>query len=208
MDEAAQRLVPEDALPGAEERARQYAAAGERLVAAGYRRIGIDHFARPDDPLAQAAEAGALHRNFQGYTTDAASLLLGFGASAIGSLPQGYVQNETAVARWRERVAAGDFATSRGVALSDEDRLRHTIIERLMCALEVDLAAECRRHGVHPEHLAEERDAINALAQDGLGWCDGWRIGIEERNRPLVRVLCTVFDQYFRENAGRHSRGI
>lgn len=203
-----QRLIPEAALPDAEARAAQYAAASERLVAAGYQRVGIDHFARPDDPLAQAAEAGRLHRNFQGYTTDAAALLLGFGASAIGCLPQGYVQNETAVARWRERIAAGSFATSRGIAIGDEDRLRRAVIERLMCALKVDLSMECRRHGVDPAHFAEECAAIDELVRQGLGWRDGWRIGVEERHRPLVRVLCAVFDQYFREGAVRHSRAV
>lgn len=201
-----QRLIPEAALPGAAERAEQYGRAGERLVARGYRRIGIDHFARDDDPLAQAAAAGTLHRNFQGYTTDAAPILIGFGASAIGGLPQGYVQNEASIAGWRERIAAGGFATSRGIALDADDRLRRAIIERLMCDLSVDLAALCRSQGVDPAALVDESAGVDALIERGLGWREGWRVGVAERDRPLVRALCAVFDRYLGKNAARHSR--
>lgn len=201
-----QRLIPEDALPGTEERAAQYQAASAYLAANGYRRIGIDHFARAEDAMARAAEAGDLHRNFQGYTTDRAKLLLGFGASAIGSLPQGYVQNEPSIAGWRERIAEGGLAAARGIAISDDDRLRRSIIERLMCDLEVDLDAECRRHGVDPDELLAERERVDDLAREGLGWREGWRVGVAERDRPLVRALCAVFDRYLAATAARHSR--
>jgi oxygen-independent coproporphyrinogen-3 oxidase len=201
-----QQRIDEDALPGTAERAEQYCRAGDRLAAHGYRRIGIDHFARADDALTQAAAGGRLHRNFQGYTTDAAAVLIGFGASAIGNLPRGYVQNEAGIAGWRERIAAGSLATSRGIALDCEDRLRRAVIERLMCDLSVDLAALCRSHGVDPAELADEATRIDALIERGFGWRDGWRIGIDERDRPLVRALCAVFDQYLDESTIRHSR--
>src|SRR5690606_40070493 len=97
-----QRLIPEQALPDEEARLEQAEAAARTLVEAGYRRIGLDHFARPNDPLAEACAKGALHRNFQGYTVDKAPVLLGLGVSAIGTLPYGYVQNLPGVPEYRQ----------------------------------------------------------------------------------------------------------
>src|SRR5581483_958055 len=101
----------------------------------------LDHFARPEDPLARAAVRGGLRRNFQGYTADRAAVLLGIGASAIGSLPQGYVQNATKVLDYTTRMRSDVSPIARGVALSGDDRLRRAIIESLMCRLSADLPA-------------------------------------------------------------------
>jgi oxygen-independent coproporphyrinogen III oxidase len=201
-----QRQIPEQALPDTAARVAQYQAASEAIAGAGYRAIGIDHFARPEDALARAAAAGTLRRNFQGYTTDDAPVLLGFGASSIGSLPQGYVQNDATIAGWRSAIAAGQLATRRGVALGGDDRLRRAIIERLMCDLAVDLACECGRHGVEPERFAAACDAMDALAARGLGWRRGWQLGVHERDRPLVRIVCALFDAYLAPSPARHSR--
>ncbi len=138
---AHQQLIHEAALPGPAERLDQSEAAAERLLSDGYVRIGLDHFAVPEDELAVAAQEGRLHRNFQGYTADAALTLLGLGASAIGSLPQGYVQNVSQELGWRAAVSAHDLPIARGVPVTREDRFRGDIIERLMCDLQVDLAA-------------------------------------------------------------------
>jgi oxygen-independent coproporphyrinogen-3 oxidase len=142
-----QRMINEAELPGAHERWRQFAAASKQLQALGYQAIGLDHFARSDDALAKAQQQGTLRRNFQGYTTDTASVLLGFGASAIGSLPQGYVQNVSPLKDYGEAIADGRLPTARGVALNADDRLRGAVIERLMCDLRVDLGALCEEHG-------------------------------------------------------------
>lgn len=196
-----QRRISEEALPDTQVRATQYAVASDMIAAQGYRRIGIDHFARPEDPLAIAAANRALRRNFQGYTTDDAPLLIGFGASAIGSLPQGYVQNNATIAGWRESIAAGRFATRRGQTLNEEDRLRRAIIERLMCDLSVDLLAECSARGVDPAKFEAECADIDAMAAGGLGWREGWRLGVSERDRPFVRAVCAIFDQYLDRRA-------
>jgi oxygen-independent coproporphyrinogen-3 oxidase len=103
------------------------------FVGSGYRHIGLDHFARADDPLAERQLQGRLHRNFQGYTTDETVNLIGFGPSAIGSLPGGYVQNTPHTIGYRDAIMAGRPATVRGRAVTAEDRLRGRIIERLMC---------------------------------------------------------------------------
>jgi oxygen-independent coproporphyrinogen-3 oxidase len=139
---AHQKLLPGGDLPDAIARFDQQSAAGERLVSAGYVRIGLDHFAKPDDDLARALRGGQLRRNFQGYTTDRASVV-GLGASSISMLPQGYAQNASRIPEWRQCVDAGRLPTVRGLAVTPEDRLRGAIIERLMCDLSVDLASVC-----------------------------------------------------------------
>jgi len=193
-----QRLIPKQALPTSTERFVQNTIAADVIVAAGYQRIGLDHFARPHDPLA--------HRNFQGYTTDDAPILIGFGASAIGSLPEGYVQNATRVVDYREKILAGNLAAIRGRALTNEDRLRATIIERLMCELRVDLAEICGAHGVDANHFAAEFRKLNDLAEDGIIERVHDKISVPEAARPLVRTVCAVFDVFLANNGARFSQ--
>jgi oxygen-independent coproporphyrinogen-3 oxidase len=145
-----QALLPEDRLPEAVERIRQASAASAAIVEAGYVAIGLDHFARPDDPLAHSQRTGHLRRNFQGYTTDKAPTLIGFGTSSIGHLPQGYVQNASSTVAYRDAILSGRLATARGIAVTADDRLRGAIIERLMCDLEVDLERIASIYGGAP----------------------------------------------------------
>ena len=200
-----QQRLDAAALPGAGERWRQEQAIAEALVAAGYRRIGLDHYARPGDPLARAQEERRLRRNFQGYTDDPADALLGFGASAIGELPQGYVQNTPRIAAWLESVEAGSLATARGIALSDEDRLRRDLIERLMCDLRVDAAEVCRRRGLEAGALDASLARLLPLITDGLVRLDGRAVMIPEEARPLLRCVAAVFDAYLEPESGRHA---
>ncbi len=142
-----QALIPGDLLPGPRERyAQATAIEGVLTQEGGYVAIGLDHYAQPDDPMAKAAAARRLKRGFQGYTTDAAPVLIGFGASAIGSLPQGYVQNAPTAAAYGNEIEAGRLATVRGVELSADDRLRRDAIGHIMCDLAVDLEAVAFRH--------------------------------------------------------------
>jgi oxygen-independent coproporphyrinogen-3 oxidase len=205
---AHQRLIHEAALPGPAERLDQSEAAAERLLSEGYVRIGLDHFALASDDLAAAAFEGRLHRNFQGYTTDAAQTLLGLGASAIGSLPQGYVQNLAQETAWRAAVGAHDLPISRGVALTDDDRFRGEIIERLMCDFDVDLAAICVAHGRSLSELAEPVARLEDFERDGLIRHEGVRLMITEKGRILVRSVCAVFDAYLAPDAQRHAKAI
>src|SRR5688500_13431183 len=148
-----QNLIAAAELPGAWERWCQAQAASRQLAAAGYVPIGLDHFARPEDPLARAAADGTLRRNFQGYTADPAGALLGLGASAIGSLPAGYLQNHADLKAYDAAVAAGRLPTARGLAVTSDDRLRGAVIERLMCNLGADIGAVCRSFGFPVNHL-------------------------------------------------------
>ncbi|MDE2167068.1 MAG: oxygen-independent coproporphyrinogen III oxidase [Alphaproteobacteria bacterium] len=188
-----QRHIDEAKLPDAAARFAQAEAIAEAFLTAGYRRIGLDHFAKPDDALARALDAGRLRRNFQGYTTDGADLLLGFGASAIGRLPQGYVQNTPRIAAYQEAVAAGRMATARGVHFTAEDRLRAVVIERLMCDLTVDLEAASAAW-LPAYNFARERKRLAVMAADGLVEIEGARITVPAEMRPFVRRVAAVFD--------------
>ena len=203
-----QALLPEEALPDGPERVRQMTAAAETIVAAGYARVGLDHFAKPEDALARRRADGRLHRNFQGYTTDEASALIGLGTSAIGSLPQGYVQNAPTTVAYRAAVNEGRLPTVRGRALSADDRLRRAVIERLMCDFEADLGEIARAHGGRSEDLADSLDELAPLAEDGLVAREGERIIVPAEARPLTRVVCAAFDRYLAQDAARHARAV
>jgi len=203
-----QTLLPEAALPGPAERLAQFRAAAHLFERAGLVAIGLDHFARPEDPLARAAAEGRLRRNFQGYTDDPAPVLFGLGASSISALPQGFAQNAAAVPAWREAVAAGRLAIARGVAITPEDRLRADLIERLMCDLALDIGARCRLAGADPQRFAGLLPALDAMAADGLLERQGWRIRMSRRGRPFVRGAAALFDAYLDPAGARHARAV
>jgi len=200
-----QRMIEAAALPDGEERLRQEQAIGDALVRAGYVRIGLDHYARPEDALVQAQTRGGLRRNFQGYTDDPADALIGLGASSIGDLPQGYVQNASGVRDWARSIEKGEFATVRGIAITREDRLRADIIERLMCDLRADIPSILHRHGFPPGFLDAERSGLDTLAADGLVRAERGIITVPESARTLVRRIACVFDAYLRPEEGRHA---
>ncbi len=205
---AHQKLIHEKDLPGGDARLGQFLAAAGCFEKAGYEWIGLDHFAQAQDGLAQAHDAGRLKRNFQGYTDDPAAALLGFGASAISSLPQGYVQNASHTPAYISAVDADTLAAERGIAISAEDILRRAIIEQLMCNLAVDLDALCDAHGFPPRPFEQELNALEALRRDGLVEIEGPHIAVTEPGRPLLRVICAAFDTYLESAAARHSRAV
>lgn len=203
-----QRLIAEDTLPGLEERWLHYESASRLLVELGYVQIGLDHFAHPADPLAVALRERRLHRNFQGYTTDEAETLIGFGASAIGSLPQGYIANEPKSATYQQLIGAGQLATLRGVAVDRDDLLRRAVIERLMCDLSLDLDALCAEWGADPAAFDADLARLAPMETDGLLLRQGRKISLTEQGRPLVRAACAAFDRYLHPGEMRHSRAV
>jgi oxygen-independent coproporphyrinogen-3 oxidase len=200
-----QSLIPEDILPDAAERFSQRQAIENVFLAHGYTSIGLDHFALPDDPLSQAASASRLRRNFQGYTTDAAPVLLGLGASSIGALPQGYAQNLAGVPAWRDAVREGVAPIARGVALTEADRLRRAVIEQVMCHFTVNPFEIAASHGADPSGLADAEPALRSLQDDGLVTRDGDRITVTAAGRPFVRAVAAAFDAYLARGVARHS---
>ncbi|MBT3307057.1 MAG: oxygen-independent coproporphyrinogen III oxidase [Alphaproteobacteria bacterium] len=202
-----QKMINTDALADGPERMAQVEAAAEHLTELGYRAIGLDHFALPDDALSLAADDNRLKRNFQGYTTDEGQTLLGFGVSAIGSLAGGYVQNETANGAYGRAVNSGRLPIVRGIELTNDDRLRRAIIEQLMCGQAADLNALAEDYGI-VEPFAAEHAALAPLINDGLAELNDGVVHITKKGRPLMRMVAAVFDRYLATGEGRHSRAV
>jgi oxygen-independent coproporphyrinogen-3 oxidase len=203
-----QRKIDEAFLPDGAARHAQAEAIAEALVAAGYRRIGLDHYALPQDAMVRAQTDGALHRNFQGYTTDPSDVLIGFGASAIGRFAQGYAQNEVVLGAYAERIGRGELATAKGYALTADDRLRADLIERIMCDFAVNVAQLCRSHGTGAEDLLRSAPKLRALESDGIIRMEGEMITVAEDARFLVRSVASAFDAYLGQSGRTHSRAV
>lgn len=203
-----QRKIDEAALPDGAARYAQAEAIAAALIEAGYRRIGLDHYALPDDSMVKAQVDGVLHRNFQGYTTDPSDILIGFGASAIGRLDQGYAQNEVVLGRYAERISRGELATAKGYALTADDRLRADLIERVMCDFRVDVAEICNRHSAAPEIVLQSTPRLAGLAKDGIIRLEGTVLSVNDDTRFLVRSVASAFDAYLGESGRTHSRAV
>ena len=203
-----QRKINDAWLPDSLERHDQSSAIANALQEAGYVQIGLDHFALPGDEMATALRDGKLHRNFQGYTTDASDILLGFGASAIGHLPQGYVQNEVQTRAYTEAIAGGKLTTVKGYALTDDDRLRAEIIERIMCDFGVDLDLICARHGAAAEQMLQSSPRLQHLISDGIVALDGASLAMADDSHFLVRSVAAAFDAHLDGSQQLHSRAV
>jgi len=201
----AQRMIPEESLPDAPARAEQAAAAARALTDIGYRAIGIDHFARPEDGLSRALVEGRLYRNFQGYTDDPAGTLVGLGATSIGRTPQGYVQNQPETRAWARAISEGALPVHKGRAFAGEDLLRAAVIERIMCDGRVDPDTLGARFGAAPGWWAPEREALGDMERDGLLRCNETGLELTARGAPLARIVAAAFDTYFAKSRARHS---
>ena len=169
----------------------------ERLGAAGYEYIGMDHFALPDDELSIARRRGGLHRNFMGYTTHADSDLVGLGVSAISHIGDTYSQNPRDVAAWQVALDQGKLPLFRGKRLDPDDQLRADLIQSLMCRGEIPVTALERRHAIDfPEYFADALDRLQPLAEDGLVRFEDTRIEVTSRGRLLLRNIAMCFDRY------------
>ncbi|MEM1151607.1 MAG: oxygen-independent coproporphyrinogen III oxidase [Pseudomonadota bacterium] len=201
-----QRAIDEAALPGLKERALQAEAAARALISWGYERIGLDHFAMPDDPLAVAAREGRLRRNFQGYTDDPFETLVGIGPSSISQFRGGSVQNVRRTDHWSEAVHDGRLPTDRGVRVSADDRLRARVIEALMCTLLVDLEAMCAEMGADAGAFDGALAYLEPLEAAGICRVQGCVVTVDPKARMLVRNVAQAFDDYcVRDGAGRHA---
>ncbi|MBO6727643.1 MAG: oxygen-independent coproporphyrinogen III oxidase [Rhizobiaceae bacterium] len=200
-----QTMIDETALPGPANRIEQRARAAAHIAAAGYAPIGIDHFALADDSLAEAQRKGRLHRNFQGYTDDQCHTLVGLGPSSISRMRQGYAQNIAATGAYQRLLADGEMATARGIAFSDDDRVRGWVIERLMCDFGFSTTEMIGRFG---PSCGSVLAVAKAIAQDeAFPFLDftGDRFAVTAEGRPFVRAVAAQFDAYFETGSTKYS---
>lgn len=203
-----QAMIRQDDLADVAGRWSQAEAAEAVLLDHGYVRIGMDHFAHPDDPMAAQLANGGLRRNFQGYTDDPAAVLIGLGPSAISAFPQGFSQNASRVDHWAMAVKLRKLPVSRQLATTREDRLRGAVIERLMCSLEVDVGSVCKEHGYAVSTLDVELESARTLMADGLCTVSGRWVSVSPELSRLVRVVAACFDHQAAPQSARHSLAI
>lgn len=209
----AQRQINAEDMPTPETKLALLQLAIEKLTAAGYLYIGMDHFALPDDELAQAQARGGLHRNFMGYTTHADSDLIGLGVSAISHIGDSFSQNPRDLISWQGAIDDGRLPVFRGMRLSEDDQLRADLIQHLMCQGEVPIAALERRYAIDfDDYFADSLEQLQPLAADGLVRLEPGRITVTSQGRLLLRNIAMCFDRYLDKPAAvtapRFSRAI
>jgi oxygen-independent coproporphyrinogen III oxidase len=197
---AHQKRLPMADLPGPEAKLELFVEALRRFVAAGYRQIGMDHFALPDDELAKASEAGRLHRNFMGYTTRPAPDMVGVGVSSIGDVSGAFAQNVKPLAAYYDALDAGRFPIERGHRLDRDDHVRRFVITELMCNFRVRQADLCERFGVaFPLYFALEIDELlRGPVADGFLRITSDGLEVTANGRLFVRNIAMHFDRYLR----------
>ena len=194
-----QRQLDTDAMPKGWEKFRLFAGAAEEFVSAGYSFVGFDHFASPGDELARALEEGRVHRNFMGYTVMPASDQIGVGVTSIGDVGGAYVANDKKLARYGRTVAEGRLPVERGLLRSPEDELRRTVINRIICTLNLDYTWFERQYGIDPKtHFADALKNLEPMAADGLVNLENDGLRVTPQGRFFLRNLCMPFDTYLK----------
>ena len=192
-----QRQIEAADLPSAEVKLALLRLAIEKLSAAGYRYIGMDHFALPEDDLCAAQERSDLHRNFMGYTTHEDCDLIGLGVSAISHIGDSFSQNPRELTDWELALDQGRLPVCRGLELDADDILRGHVIRQLMCQGEIDVAAVEKRYYLDfVDYFAAALDRLQMLVDDGLVTIESGRIAATSRGRLLLRIIAMCFDRY------------
>lgn len=197
-----QRRINEADLPSPTEKLDILQMTAERLQAAGYVYIGMDHFAKPDDELAVAQREGKLYRNFQGYSTHAGCDLIGLGVTSIGMVGDSYSQNRRTLEEYYTSLDGGRLPIFRGIELDADDKLRRAVITRLICNFELDKARIEQDYNIHfDDYFKVEVCELQAMEADGLLSLDGGGIHVAPKGRLLIRNICMVFDKYLRQSS-------
>ncbi|BDH47746.1 oxygen-independent coproporphyrinogen III oxidase [Salmonella enterica subsp. enterica serovar Choleraesuis] len=199
---AAQRKIKDGDLPSAQQKLDILQQTIGFLTTNGYQFIGMDHFARPTDELAIAQRDGVLHRNFQGYTTQGDTDLLGLGVSAISMIGDSYSQNQKELKRYYQQIDSKGNALWRGLTLTRDDCVRRDVIKALICNFQLSFG-EIERHWDlnFSDYFAEDLQLLAPLAQDGLVTVSDKSIQVTPKGRLLIRNICMCFDIYLRRKA-------
>jgi oxygen-independent coproporphyrinogen-3 oxidase len=193
-----QRLIADEDMPAPQAKLDMLSLCIERLTGAGYVYIGMDHFAKPDDELAIAQKNGQLHRNFQGYSTHVDTDMISCGVSAISAVGNSYAQNEKSLERYYAALDRGSLPVARGLRMNEDDSVRRSVIQQLMCDFAVDTGAFERAHGTgFRTYFAAEWEKLEDFQRDGMLLLEGETITVTPKGRLLVRNIAMAFDRYF-----------
>lgn len=194
---ATQRRIKESDLPSAETKLAIFQHASQRLLTAGYRYIGMDHFALPDDTLAIAQEDGTLHRNFQGYTTHPQCDLIGLGISAISHIGDTYSQNSTNPQPYYQLLDDDKLPIMRGLKLNHDDIIRQTVIAELICHFKLNVHQLEQQYQIDFMHYFKDAlSQLQPMIDDGLLNYEQGILTVSEQGRHIIRNICVCFDRY------------
>jgi oxygen-independent coproporphyrinogen-3 oxidase len=204
-----QKLIKGKILNNAE-RLQLYRLASDYFLNKNYIAIGIDHYAKQNSSIVKKLKNKKLQRNFQGYTEDEAKTLIGVGSSSISSLSDGYVQNITYIPDYIESLKKNKLPILRGRKFKNKDKMYGTIIKELMCYLNVDLNEIIHKFNKEnePNIFFRELLKVKPFIDKGFVNLKNDILSIKPEARPLVRTICSSFDQYFKVNKTKYSLGI
>ncbi len=195
-----QKAIKSGALPSPREKLAILKRAIETFAGAGYRYIGMDHFAKTGDELCHAQDAGTLYRNFQGYTTHAGCDLYAFGVSAIGQIGRTYAQNRKNIHEYEKAIQAGGLAIQRGIRLTKDDLVRREIIMRLLCDFALDSDAISKKFDIEfSSYFADALESLAHMETDDLIRRENGKINVTPTGRLLIRNICMPFDAYLKK---------
>ncbi|NDD66708.1 oxygen-independent coproporphyrinogen III oxidase [bacterium] len=197
-----QALLHEKDLPTGRDKLGLFLLARDALLAGGYVGVGMDHFARPEDPLAIAYQKGTLYRNFMGYTVKPADDALGFGVTAIGHVEGHYVQNTKDLSQYCQALDEGYLPVDRGMRLSHDDRMRQWVIQSIMCRFQVELTAFTQLFSCDLLGLPGVAEHLSRCEADGLVIRTKEGIQVTELGKLFVRIVAMGFDAYLSQHRG------
>lgn len=199
-----QRVLDPDSMPSGETKFQIFLHAYDRFREAGYRYIGMDHFALPEDELSTALDAGSLRRNFMGYTTCEGSDMIAMGVSSISSVTNVFAQNVKKLTQYRDMIEEGRIPIERGYVLNKDDELRRRVISDLMCRTRVDKKEIGAEFGIDfDEYFSEENDRLAPMMADDLLAATPEAIEITFLGRLFVRNIAMAFDAYLKEKTAK-----
>lgn len=193
----AQKMIDERTLPSADTKLAIFDSCMQRLQQAGYVYIGMDHFALPEDSLAQGLKTGDLHRNFQGYSTHADCDIVGFGVSAISRIDDAYSQNQRNLSAYMKDIDGQHLPIQHGLSLNADDRLRSDVIQHIMCDGKVSFKTIGELHHIYfDQYFAQEIEGLKPLQEDGLLLLDANSFEVTEKGRLFLRNIAMIFDAH------------
>jgi oxygen-independent coproporphyrinogen-3 oxidase len=201
-----QRRIHSEELPPPQEKLDILQMTIDKLSAAGYVYIGMDHFAKPGDELVKAQEEGTLYRNFQGYSTHSDCDLIGLGVTSIGMVGPSYAQNMRSLDEYYQRIDSGHLPIFKGIELTQDDLIRRDVITRLICHFALQMPEVESRWGIEFHHyFATELTKLREMEDDGLLEVGERAIHVMPKGRLLIRNICMQFDNYLASQASRGS---
>jgi len=195
-----QRQMNSDDIPRPEVKLEILHRSIEQLTAAGYVYIGMDHFAKPDDELAIAQRENKLYRNFQGYSTHSECDIIGLGVTSIGSVGDSYSQNQRTLEDYAANLNNDELAIFRGITLNEDDKIRRTVITRLICHFSLNIDEIEKEFGIDfKTYFADAYSKLDQFTQDGLLTYDQHAINVLPAGHLLIRNICMAFDFYIQQ---------